>query len=42
MGPGKPERSHQADEFVRIPEVLEGIEIYAQTARNWLDLAASS
>lgn len=38
MGPGRPERSHQADEFVRIPEVLDGIERYAETARNWLSL----
>lgn len=37
MGPGRPERSHQADEFVRIPEVLDGVERYAATARGWLD-----
>lgn len=35
MGPGKPIRSHQADEFVAIPEVLDGIRIYADTARHW-------
>jgi acetylornithine deacetylase len=37
MGPGRPERSHQADEFVRIPEVLDGVERYAETARSWLE-----
>jgi acetylornithine deacetylase len=37
MGPGRPERSHQADEFVRIPEVLDGVERYAATARGWLE-----
>lgn len=36
MGPGRPERSHQADEFVRIDELDRGVELYAQTARNWL------
>ncbi len=35
MGPGQPVRSHQADEFVRIPEVLEGVQKYADTARGW-------
>lgn len=35
MGPGMPIRSHQADEFVAISEVLEGIDVYANTARNW-------
>ena len=36
MGPGQPERSHQADEFVRIDEVLEGVDTYATIARAWL------
>lgn len=35
MGPGKPIRSHQADEFVAIDEVVSGIDTYAETARNW-------
>jgi acetylornithine deacetylase/succinyl-diaminopimelate desuccinylase-like protein len=35
MGPGRPERSHQADEFIRITEVLDAIAIYASTANAW-------
>lgn len=35
MGPGRPERSHQADEFVRIEELDAGVIIYAKTARDW-------
>lgn len=35
MGPGKPERSHQADEFVLVSEVDEGANTYAKCARAW-------
>lgn len=35
MGPGRPERSHQADEFVRVDEVEEGVRRYAATAMGW-------
>lgn len=35
MGPGQPVRSHQADEFVLVDEVLDGIETYARTATAW-------
>ena len=35
MGPGQPVRSHQADEFVLVSEVLDGIATYANTARHW-------
>ncbi len=38
MGPGRPERSHQADEFVRITEVLAGVRTYAAIARRWWEL----
>ena len=42
MGPGRPERSHQADEYVRIPEVLDGVRIYAETARRWWSEVSAS
>lgn len=42
MGPGQPVRSHQADEFVRIPEVLDGVKTYTQTALNWLASVSSA
>jgi acetylornithine deacetylase len=35
MGPGKLERSHQADEFVMVSEVEEGVQQYASIVRNW-------
>lgn len=35
MGPGQPERSHQADEFVRVDEVVEGAARYARVAEAW-------
>ncbi|MCB9507873.1 MAG: M20 family metallopeptidase [Myxococcales bacterium] len=35
MGPGRPERSHQADEFVLVDEVERGAELYAAIARAW-------
>ena len=35
MGPGQPERSHQADEFILIPEVLRGAQTYAAIAQAW-------
>lgn len=35
MGPGQPERSHKADEFIRLPEVLDGVRTYADIARRW-------
>lgn len=35
MGPGQPERSHQADEFVRVDEVVEGAHRYADIASRW-------
>jgi acetylornithine deacetylase len=28
IGPGKPARSHTADEFIRLDEIEEGIEVY--------------
>lgn len=34
-GPGRPERSHQADEFIRVDEVVRGVETYATIARGW-------
>jgi acetylornithine deacetylase len=34
-GPGRPERSHQADEFVRVDEVVAGVETYARMAEAW-------
>jgi len=34
-GPGRPERSHQADEFIRIDEVDRGVAVYAELARRW-------
>jgi acetylornithine deacetylase len=37
MGPGQPERSHQADEFVLVDEVLRGVQTYADIARLWWD-----
>lgn len=39
MGPGKPPRSHQADEFVLVDEVLEGIDRYAAIATAWSERA---
>lgn len=39
MGPGQPERSHRADEFIRIPEVLDGVRTYADIARRWWERA---
>lgn len=41
MGPGKPPRSHQADEFVRVDEVLEGIDRYVAIATKWSARARS-
>lgn len=35
MGPGQPQRSHQADEFVRVDEVVTGAERYARVAEAW-------
>ncbi len=35
MGPGQPVRSHQADEFVMVDEVLDGVERYADMAARW-------
>jgi acetylornithine deacetylase len=35
MGPGRPERSHQADEFVRVDEVIEGAARYARLVQGW-------
>lgn len=34
-GPGRPERSHQADEFVLIEELDRGVQIYADIAAAW-------
>ncbi len=34
-GPGRPERSHQADEFVLAEEIIRGVDIYADIARRW-------
>jgi len=35
MGPGQPVRSHQADEFVRVDEVVEGVTTYADIVEAW-------
>jgi acetylornithine deacetylase/succinyl-diaminopimelate desuccinylase-like protein len=35
MGPGRPERSHQADEFVLAEEVVAGVQTYAKIAELW-------
>ncbi len=34
IGPGLSERSHTADEFIRLSEIREGIEIYVQLLRG--------
>ncbi|MGE3623017.1 MAG: M20 family metallopeptidase [Bdellovibrionales bacterium] len=36
MGPGKSERSHAADEFIRVPELAHAIETYAAVAKIFL------
>src|SRR5699024_10510146 len=41
MGPGQPERSHQADEFVRVDEVEEGVETYAKLVETWYEKVTS-
>lgn len=35
MGPGQPVRSHQADEFILISEVEEGVQHYADIVEAW-------
>ena len=35
MGPGRPERSHQADEFVKVSEVDAGADTYAACVDAW-------
>lgn len=35
MGPGQPVRSHQADEFILVEEVEEGVVRYADIAEAW-------
>lgn len=42
MGPGRPERSHQADEFVCVSEVLAGVQTYAAIARAWWERTGRS
>lgn len=37
MGPGRPERSHQADEFILMDEVDRGVITYAEIAMRWWD-----
>lgn len=34
IGPGKSERSHQADEFIYVSEIEEGIDIYVKLLQN--------
>ncbi len=41
MGPGQPIRSHQADEFILIDEVTEGVENYKSIVRNWWQRVSS-
>lgn len=35
MGPGQPERSHQANEFVLVSEVEQGVQRYADIVEGW-------
>lgn len=35
MGPGQPVRSHQADEFILVEEVEQGVERYADIVEGW-------
>jgi acetylornithine deacetylase len=36
IGPGDSARSHSADEFIYLKEIVEGIEIYIQLLKNIL------
>ena len=38
MGPGQPQRSHQADEFVLVEEVLKGVSLYERIVRRYFEL----
>jgi acetylornithine deacetylase len=38
MGPGKSPRSHQADEYVRLSEIQEGITLYIKLLEDFLTL----
>jgi len=41
MGPGRPERSHQADEFILCSEVIAGAAGYARAAEAWWRMVQS-
>ena len=38
VGPGRTERSHQADEFVLESEILDGHAFYTETARRFAEI----
>jgi acetylornithine deacetylase len=40
VGPGETERSHRADEFVLVHELVEGAAFYESAARDYLELGA--
>lgn len=42
MGPGQPPRSHQADEFLLVSELVEGVETYARLVEAWDRLVRAS
>ena len=38
MGPGQPERSHRADEYLLVGELSDGVECYSESVRRYFEL----